>query len=52
MTTPSKRSLAGQFAVEAGQADGEGLKSAHGVVVVQSEDVFRYSAELHDDVIS
>lgn len=47
-----QRSLAGQFAVEAGQADGEGLQSAHGVVVVQGEDVFGHSAELHDDVIS
>lgn len=48
---PPMRSLAGQFAVEARQADGEGLQSAHGVVVVQSEDVFCHSAELHDDVI-
>lgn len=45
------KSLAGQFAVEARQADGEGLQSTHGVVVVQGEDVFRHSAELHDDVI-
>lgn len=45
------RSLAGQLAVEAGQADGEGLQGAHGVVVVQREDVLRHSAELHDDVI-
>lgn len=48
---PPKRSLAGQFAVEARQTDGEGLQGTHGVVVVQSEDVFRHSAELHDDVI-
>lgn len=44
-------SLAGQLAVEAGEADGEGLKSAHGIIVVQGENVFSDSAELHDDVV-
>lgn len=45
-------SFTGQLAVKARQADGKGLKGAHGVVVVQSEDVFGHSAELHDDVVS
>ncbi len=31
-------SLAGQFAVEAGQADSKGLQGTHGVVIVQSEE--------------
>lgn len=45
-------SLARQLAVKAGQADGKGLKSTHGIVIVQGEDVFCHSAKLHDDVIS
>lgn len=43
--------LARQLAVKARQADGEGLKSAHGIVVVQGEDVLGHSAKLHDDVV-
>ena len=44
-------SLAGQFAVKAGQANGEGLQGTHGVVVVQGEHVLCHSAKLHDDVV-
>lgn len=44
-------SLAGQLAVEAGQANGEGLKGTHGVVVVEGEEVLCHSAKLHDDVV-
>lgn len=44
-------SFTGQLAVKTRQADGEGLKGAHGIVVVQSEDVFGHSAKLHDDVV-
>lgn len=46
-----RRSLARQLAVETGEADGEGLERAHGVVVVQGEDVFSHTTELHDDVV-
>lgn len=45
-------SFAGQLAVKARQANGKGLESTHGVVVVESEDVFSHSAKLHDDVVS
>lgn len=45
-------SLTGQLAVEARQADGESLEGAHGVVVVQCEDVLGHTAKLHDDVVS
>lgn len=48
---PAHISLAGQLAVEARQADGEGLEGAHGVVVVQGEDVLGHTAKLHDDVV-
>lgn len=41
----------GQLAVEARQANGKRLKSAHGIVVVQSEDVFSNSTKLHDNVV-
>lgn len=44
-------SLAGQFAIEAREANGKGLESTHGVAIVQSEDVFGYSAKLHYDVV-
>lgn len=44
-------SLAGQFAVKTGQADGKGLQCTHGVVVVQREDVLSNTAELHHDVV-
>lgn len=44
-------SLASQFAVEARQANGEGLEGAHGVVVVQGEDVLGHSTKLHDYVV-
>lgn len=43
-------SLAGQLAVEAGEADGKGLKSAERVVVVQRELILGHAPELHDDV--
>lgn len=48
---PARISFAGQLAVEARQADGEGLQGAHGIVVVQGEDVLGYSAKLHDNVV-
>lgn len=41
----------GQLAVEARQANGKRLKSAHGIVVVQSEDVFSNSTKLHNNVV-
>lgn len=48
----SEGSFAGQLAVKARQANGKGLKSTHGVVVVQSEDVFSNSPKLHYNVVS
>lgn len=48
---PAHISLAGQFAVEARQADGKGLEGAHGVVVVQGEDVLSHTTKLHDYVV-
>lgn len=39
------------FAIEAGERDGEGLHGTHGVVEVQSENVVSYPAELHHDVV-
>ena len=44
-------SLAGQFAVEAGERHPKGLEGAHGVAVVHGEDVLGHAAELHDDVV-
>lgn len=39
------------FAIEAGECDGEGLHGTHRVVVVQRENVIGYSAKLHHDVV-
>lgn len=43
--------LTGQFAVEAGESNSEGLQRTHGVVIVHGEDVFSHTAKLHHDVI-
>lgn len=52
MPAERQRLFTGQLAVEAREADGERLKSTHGIIVVQSEDVFGHSAKLHDNVVS
>ena len=44
-------SLAGQFAIKAGEANGKGLQSTHRVVKVQGEDILSYSAKLHYNVV-
>lgn len=41
-----------QLAVKAGQPDGEGLKCAQWVVIVQCEHVISHTSELHDYVVS
>lgn len=41
-----------QLAVKAGQPDGEGLKCAQWVVIVQREHVVSHASELHDYVVS
>ena len=43
--------FAGQFAVEAAESDAECLESTQWIAEVQSEDVFRHSSKLHNDVV-
>lgn len=44
-------SLTGQFAIEGGEGDGEGLQGAQREAVVHGEDVLCHTAKLHHDVV-
>ena len=44
--------LTGQLAVEAGESNGKGLQGTHRVVIVHGEDILRYAAKLHHNVVS
>lgn len=39
------------FAIKAGECDGKGLHSIHGVVIVQSEYIVSYPSKLHHNVV-
>ena len=43
--------LTGYLPIEAGESDGEGLNSTHGVAVVQCEDIVGNATKLHHDVV-
>lgn len=45
-------SFTGQFTVKAGESNSKSLKSTERIVIVQSENVFCYTTELHHNVVS